>query len=117
MVAVSNFSGFVSSDCALASAAAMAPIDSLHRCMARLHVEELETDRAGFRTLGAHAVAESFFGVLWHQRLELRFRLLVLEEGVAGCPKDIRKRGPGIRVAHVHHSHRCHPGPGRFDAE
>src|SRR5437870_2324686 len=37
IIAVSDFSGLVSSVCALASAAAIAPIDSLDRCMAALH--------------------------------------------------------------------------------
>src|ERR1700694_4971653 len=42
MVATSDFSGFESSDCALASAAASAAIDSLHRCMGGLHFEDIE---------------------------------------------------------------------------
>src|SRR5271163_3935523 len=37
MVATSAFSGLVSSACALASAAAIAPMVSLDRCMARRH--------------------------------------------------------------------------------
>jgi hypothetical protein len=46
MVAMRDFSGLVSSACALASAAAIAPIDSLDRCMVLAHREEIETDRA-----------------------------------------------------------------------
>ena len=46
MVATSDFSGLVSSACALASAAAIAPIVSLDRCMALLRREKIETDRA-----------------------------------------------------------------------
>src|ERR1039457_998197 len=46
MVAVSDFSGLVSSACALASAAAIAPMVSLDRCIARLHgAQEIKTDR------------------------------------------------------------------------
>jgi hypothetical protein len=37
MMPMSDFSGLLSSACALASAAAIAPIDSLDRCMAALH--------------------------------------------------------------------------------
>ena len=44
MVAVSDFSGFVRSDWALASAAAIVPIDSLQRCMAVLRCDDVETD-------------------------------------------------------------------------
>ena len=40
---MSDFSGLVSSAWALASAAAMAPIDSLDRCMAGLHLEQIES--------------------------------------------------------------------------
>jgi hypothetical protein len=46
MVATSDFSGLVSSACALASAAAIAPIDSLERCTVLLRRKEIETDRA-----------------------------------------------------------------------
>ena len=46
IVAVSDFSGLASSACALASAAAIAPIDSLDRCMASILREEIETDRS-----------------------------------------------------------------------
>ena len=48
-VAVNDFSALVISACALASAAAIAPIVSLERCMAvRLHIEEIEADGARF---------------------------------------------------------------------
>src|ERR1019366_5248259 len=59
MVAVSDFSGLVSSACALASAAAIAPMVSLDRCIARLHVEEIETDRPRFGPPGADAMTEN----------------------------------------------------------
>ena len=48
MVAVRDFSGLAISDCALASAAASAPMLLLERCMAGLQLENLETDRPGF---------------------------------------------------------------------
>jgi hypothetical protein len=44
IVATSNFSGLASSARALTSAAAMVPIDSVQRCMARLRLEEIEAD-------------------------------------------------------------------------
>jgi hypothetical protein len=46
MVAMRDFSGLVSSARALASAAAIAPIDSLERCMVLLRHKDIETDRA-----------------------------------------------------------------------
>ena len=45
MVATSDFSGLASSACALASAAAIAPIVSLDRCMAVLLGEKIKADR------------------------------------------------------------------------
>ena len=42
MVAVSAFSGSVSSPWAMASAAAMAPMVSLERCIGGLHVQQVE---------------------------------------------------------------------------
>jgi len=46
MVAVCDFSGLVSSICALARAAAIAPMVSLERCMGRLRLlENVEADR------------------------------------------------------------------------
>ena len=57
MVAVSDFSGLVISACALANAAAIAPMVSLDRCIARLHgAQEIKTDRPRFGTLGADAM-------------------------------------------------------------
>ena len=81
MVAVSDFSWLVSSACALASAAATAPIVSLDRCMARPHVEKIEADGARLRTFGANAVSRGFLGVLGHQSFQLRLGALVFEEG------------------------------------
>src|SRR5262249_35281623 len=51
IVATSDFSGLVSSACALASAAAMVPIDSLQRCMAALHAQDVKADRLANRFL------------------------------------------------------------------
>src|SRR4051812_41036901 len=49
IVAVSDFSGLASSDWAFASAAAIAPIELLHRCTAGLPSDRFEADGAGFR--------------------------------------------------------------------
>src|SRR6516164_1831850 len=82
IVATSDFSGLVSSACALASAAAIAPIDSLERCMAILHLEKIETDGAGLRALGPHSVADCLLGIVGHEAFELSLGFLMLEIGL-----------------------------------
>src|SRR5271170_1440659 len=57
-VAVSDFSGLVSSIWAFASAAASEAIDSLDRCIVDLHFDHLEADRARLGALGPDAVTE-----------------------------------------------------------
>src|ERR1700727_1994535 len=70
-VPVSDFSGLVSTICALASAAARAAIDSLDRCIARLHLDRLETSRPRFRALGTDPMAKRLLGILRHKPLKL----------------------------------------------
>src|SRR5208282_3128538 len=106
MVAVSDFSGLVSSPCALASAAAMAPIDSLDRCMTALHGEEIKTDSSGFRALSPDAMADRLFGVLGNQTLEFGLGLFMLEMGRSGPRKHCGELSPGVRAAHVDNAHR-----------
>src|ERR1700723_1621436 len=101
MVAVSDFSGLASSDCALASAAAIAPIVSLDRCMARLPIEKVEADRARLRAFDANAVSRGFLGVLGHQPIQLDLGSLMFEEGGAGRAEQAGDFGPGIGFAHV----------------
>ena len=115
-MAVSDFSGLASSDCALASAAAIAPIVSLDRCMARLPIKKIEADRAGLRAFGANAVAGCFLGVLGHQPFQLRLGALVFEEGGAGRAEQARDFGPGIGFAHVDDPNCLDPRRGWFDA-
>src|SRR5438132_492782 len=100
MVAESDFSGLVSSACALASAAAIAPIVSLERCMGRLPVAEVEAHRAGFRALGANAVTDGLLGVLRDEALELGLGLLMLEKGLPGVAVGGGELGPGVRGTH-----------------
>src|SRR5580700_1920406 len=80
MVATSNFSGLASSACAFASAAAIAPIDSLERCTVLVRREEIETHRARLRALGSDAVAGCFFCVFRHQGLQLGLGALMVDE-------------------------------------
>src|SRR5262245_27406606 len=109
IVATSDFSGLVSSACALASAAAMVPMDSLERCMAALHAQEIEAHRTGFGSFGSNAMADCLLGVLGHKRLEFRLGVLMLKVSLAGAPKHTSKFRPSIGCAHVDDAHRFDP--------
>src|ERR1035437_8311683 len=112
MVAVSDFSGLVISACALASAAAIAPMVLLDRSIARLHGAQLfETDGPRFGPLGADAMAEGFLGILRHQDFEFPFGPFMVEEGRVGLAKHPRQFGPGIGCTHINDAHRCDPRP------
>src|SRR5271157_604447 len=116
MVAISAFSGLVSSACALASAAAIAPMLSLDRCMASLRSEKIETDRPRLRSLGANAVAGGFLRVLRHQGLELGLRPFVVEKGGTGGAEEAGELRPRIGLAHVNDPNRIDPRPRRLEA-
>src|SRR6476660_444459 len=96
MVAVSDFSGLASSICALARAPAIAPIDSLERCMTDLRHLEIKADGARLGSLGPNAVPNRFLGILRHEFLQLNFRCFMIEESCAGLTKHAGKFRPGI---------------------
>src|SRR5258707_1278248 len=79
MVAVNSFSGLASSPCALARAAAMAPMDSLERCMVRLHVHQIKANRPGYRAFGAQAMADSFLCILGNELFQFCLCSFVLQ--------------------------------------
>src|SRR5262245_8704944 len=66
MVAVSDFSGLMSSACALAKAEASAATVSLDRGMGRLRLQHIKAHRARFRSPGFHAVPDGLPGILRH---------------------------------------------------
>src|ERR1700722_18546270 len=101
MVATSDFSGLVSSACAFASAAAIAPIDSLDRCTVLLRRKEIETNSARLRSLGANAMAGGFLRVLLHQSFELGLGSLMVEKGGTGRAEEAGELRPRIGFAHV----------------
>src|SRR5271169_2940349 len=101
MVATSDFSGLVSSACAFASAAAIAPIVSLDRCMAVLPGEKIKAERARLRSLGPNAVAGRLLGVFRHQGFELGLGSLMVEKGGPRRAEEAGELGPRIRCAHV----------------
>src|SRR5215510_9952419 len=96
MVAVSDFSGLASSACAFAKAEASAATDSLDRGMSGLRRDQVEAHRARFRALPAHTMPDRLLGILWHQRLELALRLLVVEERAPRAAEQRRELRPGV---------------------
>src|SRR5256885_10374313 len=96
MVAVSDFSGFVSSLWALASAAATTPIVSLERCIGHLHIHEVKADRTGFRPLGTQPGAGRLLGILRHQLLQPGLGVFVLEEGRLGAAEGACELCPAV---------------------
>src|SRR5437016_63869 len=115
MVATRDFSGLVSSSCALASAAASDATDSLDRCMTALYLQEIEAHRAGLGALGANPMADRLLGVLRHQGLEFGLGLLVLEEGRPGRAEHRGKLSPGIGGGHVDDADGRNARAGRLD--
>src|SRR5262249_545566 len=101
MVAVSDFSGLMSSAWALAKAEASAATDSLDRGMTRLDLKYIKADSSRARALGPHPVADRLPGVVWHQGLELALRALVVEKGFPRVAEERGELRPGIRCAHI----------------
>src|SRR5215831_20772813 len=95
-VAVSDFSGLMSSAWALARAEASAATVSLDRGMAGLALEHIKAHRARFRALGFHAMPDRLPGILRHQCFELAFGPFVVEKGATGIAEERGKFRPGI---------------------
>src|SRR5262249_44269790 len=101
MLAVSDFSGLMSSAWALAKAEASAATDSLDRGIGGLRLQHIKAHRPRFRALGAHAMPDGLLGVLGHQGFKLAFRPFVVEKRIARVTEQRRELRPGIRRAHV----------------
>src|SRR6516162_9844001 len=102
MVAVSDFSGLMSSAWALAKADASAATVSLDRGMGRLlHLQHIKAHRPRFRALGPHTMADGLPGILRHQGFELALGPFVVEKCATGVAEQRGKRGPGIGRAHI----------------
>src|SRR5262245_3354437 len=101
MVAVSDFSGLMSSAWALARADARAATDSLDRGMGRLCREEIKAYRARFRALCSYAMPDGLLGILGHQGLQFGFCPLMLEKGLPSGVEQGRELGPRVGVAHI----------------
>src|SRR6266545_3747951 len=101
MIAVSDFSGLMSSAWALAKAEASAATDSLDRGMGDLRLQHVKAYCPRFRSLCFHAVPNGLPGILRHQGLELAFGPFVVEKGAAGVAKERGELGPRIGRAHI----------------
>src|SRR5262249_26235486 len=97
IVAVSDFSGLVSSAWALAKAEANAATVSLERGTGCLRLQHIKTHRARFRSLCSHPMPDRLLGVLGNEVLELALCSLVVEEGSARIAKQRRELRPGVR--------------------
>src|ERR1700691_6204950 len=117
MVPIRDFSGFTSSICALARAAARLAMPSLDRCMNILHFEEVEADGAGFRALGPDTMSDRLMGILRHQPFEFGLGLFVLGMGRLGAGKNAGEFRPRIRGSHVDNPYGIDPGVRRLQAE
>src|SRR5436309_741573 len=117
MVATSDFSGFDSSDCALASAAASAAIDSLDLCMGSLRLEHIEAHGPVLRAAGSDPVTDPLPGVLREERLELPLGTFVLAIRLASPQEDAREFGPAVRGAHVDRPDGLNARPWRLDTK
>src|SRR5262245_10205210 len=101
MVAVSDFSGLMSSAWALAKAEASAATVSLDRGMGRLRLKHIKAHRTRFRALCSHAVPDGLPGILRHQGFEHTLRPFVVEKGAPGVAEEGSELRPGIRRAHI----------------
>src|SRR5262249_4034219 len=100
-LAVSDFSGLMSSACALAKAEASAATVSLDRGMGRLRLQHIEAHRARFRPLGFDAMSNGLLSVFGHQGFETALGPLVIEKSAPGVAEDCGEFRPGIRCAHI----------------
>src|SRR2546427_4862215 len=102
MVAVSDFSGLMSSGWALAKAEASAATVSLDRGMGRLlRLQHIKAHRARFRALGFHAVTDGLLGILRHQGFELALGPFVVEKGTPGVAEERGELRPEVGRAHI----------------
>src|SRR5215471_21843822 len=95
----------------------MVPMDSLQRCMAALHAQDIKAHRTRFGSFGSDAVSDRLLGVLGHKGLEFRLGILMLKVSLARAPKYAREFRPGVGCVHVDDPRRFDPGARRLDSE
>src|SRR5262245_11487803 len=96
MVAVSDFSGLMSSACALAKADASAATVSLDRGMDGLALQHIKTHRPRFRAFGFYAMPDGLLGILGHQGFELALCPFVVEKCASSVAEERGELRPGI---------------------
>src|SRR5262245_58359728 len=91
---------------------ARAATDSLDRGMGRLRRREnIKAHRPRFGPLPSHSMPDRLLDVLRHQGLELVFRPLMVEKGLAGVAEQGGELRPGIRLAHIDDADRIDARP------
>ena len=80
-------------------------------------VEQVKTDGARLRALGADAVTEGLLRLFGHEGLELSLRPFVLLMGFASPREDRGKLGPGVRGRHIDDPHGLDARLWRIDPE
>src|SRR5262249_16585392 len=114
MIAVSDFSGLMSSAWALAKAEASAATVSLDRGMGCLALQHIKAHRSRFRTLSLHAVPNGFLGILGHQGFELTFGPFVVEKGTPAAAEERGEFGRGIGWDHIYDADGLNARPRRL---
>src|ERR1035437_3963150 len=117
MVAMRDFSGLLSSPWALASAAAMAPMVSLERCIGQLRIHEVKADGPRFGPFGAQTVPNGLLGILRHQLFQVGLGAFMFLVGRAGSAVHGRELRPRVGGAHIDDADRFQPWPRRLDPE
>src|ERR1700722_14736844 len=111
MVAVSAFSGLVSSPWAFASAVAIAPMVSLDRCIGHLLVDKIKADGTRLRALRPQAVADGLPGILRDEFFQFRLGAFMLLMGGAGPAVGSGKVRPCVGGAHIDDTDRLQTWP------
>lgn len=115
MVAVGVFSGFVISDCALASAAARAPNSVTGAVHGGLIHQQLKADAADFERFAFKSRPKTSLASSGNELLEFSLGTLVLRIACRVPPLDVRELCSGIGLAHIDDTDGFQAGLGRFD--
>src|SRR5215831_3753509 len=76
--------------------------------------ENVKAYRPRLRPLASHPMPDCLPSILGHQGLELVFRPLMVEKGLAGVAEQRGEFGPGIRRTHINDADRIDARPRRL---
>ncbi|KRQ92992.1 hypothetical protein CQ12_38425 [Bradyrhizobium jicamae] len=98
-----------------ASAAAIAPMRSLERCIGTLRLDGIEADCTTFGSLGPDAVPNGLFCVFRHKLLELGLCSLMILVSQAGLQVGCCKLRPKVGRGQIYDLDRLEPRARRFN--